>query len=92
MPRQTLKTTAIISLAVSETIVSRHHGSTIHGLHETPRTSQHYRIEGFSISSPLCLCQDTQVSRTVIHSIAVFFSSLCASTTPYDVLIYSIIF
>ena len=34
------------TLAVRETGVSRHHGGPIEGPPETPRTSQHYRIEG----------------------------------------------
>ena len=33
-------------IAVRETGVSRHQGGPIEGPPETPRTSQHYRIEG----------------------------------------------
>ena len=33
-------------IAIRETGVSRHHGGPIEGPSETPRTSQHYRIEG----------------------------------------------
>ena len=32
--------------AVRETSVSLHHGGPIEGPPETPRTSQHYRVEG----------------------------------------------
>ena len=34
--------------AVHETGVSRHHGGQIESTLESPRTSQHYRIEGFN--------------------------------------------
>ena len=34
------------TFAVRETDVSRHQGGPIEGAPETPRTSQHYRIEG----------------------------------------------
>ena len=42
------KTTAIRRAAVRETSVSRHHGGPIEGPPETPRTSQHYHIEGIN--------------------------------------------
>ena len=42
---QAAKTTTRIALG--ETGVSRHQGGTIEGPPETPRTSHHYRIEGF---------------------------------------------
>ena len=35
-----------VTLAVRETGVSRHQGDPFEGPPETPRTSQHYRIEG----------------------------------------------
>ena len=40
------QTIAIRREAVRETSVSRHHGGPIDGPPETPRASQHYRIEG----------------------------------------------
>ena len=40
--------TAIRRTAVRETGVSRHHGGPIEGPPETPRTSQHYHIEGIN--------------------------------------------
>ena len=39
------------TLAVRETGVSRHQGGPIEGPPETPRTSQHYHIEGLNIFS-----------------------------------------
>ena len=38
----------ISRIAVRETGVSRHHRGPIEGLPETPRTSQHYHIEGIN--------------------------------------------
>ena len=43
---KTEKTSPIRIIAVRETGVSRHQRGTIKGLPETPRTSQHYHIEG----------------------------------------------
>ena len=45
---QTGKMSTIRLIAVQETGVSRHQGGPIEGPPETPRTSQHYLIEGIN--------------------------------------------
>jgi len=47
MRGETARTTSIRRVAVRKASVSRQHGGPIEGPPETPRTSQHYRIQGF---------------------------------------------
>lgn len=72
---ETGRTTSTRRVAVREAAVSRQHGGPIEGPPETPRTSQHCRIQGFkgrpSIASPLC--RETQIFRTDIRLTGVVF-------------------